>query len=199
MRHTAVYLRVSSDRQELRSQEPDLQRWLAAYAGDDTPVRWYAEKRSGKSVRGREEWQKVEAALRAGEVERVVVWRLDRLGRSTAELAVLMEEMIRLDVPLVSVREGFDLRTPAGRLMANVLASIAMYERESMLERQAAGIAAAKAAGKRWGGRRKGARWRVTPDVERQVRRLYEAGEPKAAIARAMRLSRTTVYGILTP
>ena len=97
------------------------------------------------------------------------------------------------------MREGVDLATPAGRMLAGVLASLAQYEREVSRERQTAGIAAARAAGKSWGGRKAGARWKVTPELERQVRGMRAAGEPVAAIARAVNLARDTVYEILRP
>lgn len=194
-RHVAVYLRVSTHRQDLRSQEPDLRRWLAAYAGEQ--VRWYQDKQTGESM-ARPGWGKLEAALRRGEVERIVVWRLDRLGRASGPMAQLLDELIELDIPLISVTEGFDLRQPAGRLMARMLSSMAVYETEVRRDRQAAGIAAARAQGKRWGGRRRGERYKVTPAIERQVLALAAAGEPKASIARSLKLARQTVYDVLT-
>ena len=96
---------------------------------------------------------------------RAGLWRLDRLGRSAKGLLTLLDELQQLGVGFVSLREGFDLGTPAGRLMAGVLASVAAYETEVRKERQLAGIAKAKAEGK-----------------------------PVAAIARMVGLTRKTVY-----
>lgn len=193
-RHTAVYLRVSTKRQDQRSQEPDLQRWVAAYASEGA-VEWYSDKATGADME-RPGWRRLEAAYRTGQVARIVVWRLDRLGRTSSGLTALFDELRRLQIPLVSVREGFDLTTPAGAMVATILASVAQHELEVRRERQAAGIAAAKAAGKRWGGSRPGARRKVTPELERQVRRLLTSGEPVAAVARATKLSRGTIYSI---
>jgi len=194
-RKTAIYLRVSTKAQDQRSQRADLERWAKTYAAD-TEVLWFTDKASGRTME-RAAWRELEAAYRTGEVDRIVVWRLDRLGRTSSGLTQLFDELRRLGVTLVSVREGFDLTTPAGAMVATILASVAQHETEVRGERQAAGIAAAKAAGKRWGGRRKGARWKVTPELERQVRRLRAAGESVAAITRATGLSRPTVDGLL--
>lgn len=195
MRHTAVYLRTSTARQELRSQRVELERWVAAFAADDE-VQWYVDQESGTTME-RPAWRRLEAAMRAGEVARVVVWRLDRLGRTSSGLTALFDELRRLSIPLVSMREGFDLATPAGAMVATILGSVAQYETEVRRERQAAGIAAAKADGKRWGGRTKGQRYKVTPELERQIRALAAAKEGIAAIARATGLSRPTVYSVL--
>jgi DNA invertase Pin-like site-specific DNA recombinase len=100
-------------------------------------------------------------------------------------------------VGFVSLREGFDLATPAGRLMAGVLASVAAYETEVRKERQLAGIAKAKAEGKRWGGRKKGMRIRLTKEKEALIQRLHAEGKPIAAIARMVGLSRKSVYKAL--
>lgn len=195
MRHTAVYLRTSTARQELRSQRVELERWVAAFAADDE-VQWYVDQESGTTME-RPAWRRLEAAMRAGEVARVVVWRLDRLGRTSSGLTALFDELRRLSIPLVSMREGFDLATPAGAMVATILGSVAQYETEVRRERQAAGIAAARAQGKRWGGRAAGQRYKVTAEVVRQIRRMKTAGEAVAAIARVCQVSRPTVYAVL--
>lgn len=194
-RKTAVYVRVSTKRQDQRSQLADLERWAKAYASD-VEVVWYTDKASGWSME-RPAWRELEAAYRTGVVDRIVVWRLDRLGRTSSGLTSLFDELRRLGVALVSVREGFDLATPAGAMVATILASVAQHETEVRRERQAAGIAAAKAQGKTWGGRKPGTRWKVTPELERVVLKLKRDGEPIAAIARATRLSRPTIYALL--
>ena len=87
------------------------------------------------------------ADVRSGKVTKVCVWSLDRLGRTVKGLLTLLDELQSLNVGFVSLREGFDLSTPAGRLMAGVLASVAAYETEVRKERQLAGIAKAQAEG----------------------------------------------------
>lgn len=195
-RHLAIYLRVSSKRQDLRSQKPDLEKWALAYA-DDRPVVWYSDKASGKTM-DRPGWRKLESAIRAGLVEIVVCWRLDRLGRTASGLTALFDDLQRRKVGLVSVRDGLDLSTAAGRLMANVLASVASYENEVRSERIVAGQHAAKANGKAWGGSAKGKRRSTTTEKAETVRKLKTEGKSIASIARLMGLSRPTIYAVLS-
>ena len=165
-KHIAIYLRVSSHGQDTKSQEPDLERWAGAQSAT---VKYYSDKATGKNM-VRPGWLKLEAAIRQGRVSAVVVWRVDRLGRTAKGLTALFEELRERKVNLVSLRDGLDLSTPAGRLMANVLASVAQYETEVRGERVAAGQAKAKAEGKRWGGSKPGVRKQVTETQERLIR-----------------------------
>jgi DNA invertase Pin-like site-specific DNA recombinase len=192
-KHVAVYMRVSSKAQDTASQLPDLRRWADA---QDSQVVWYEDKATGTTM-DRPAWGKVEDAIRSGKVSQVVVWRLDRLGRTASGLTALFDHLQQRKVNLVSLRDGLDLSTPAGRLMANVLASVAQYETEVRRERQRAGIEAAKAKGKRWGGSRPGERSKITRTVERVIRQMREQGEPVAQIAKAVKLSRPTIYQVL--
>jgi DNA invertase Pin-like site-specific DNA recombinase len=134
------------------------------------------------------------ADVRSGQITKVVCWRLGRLGRSAKGLLTLLDELQQLGVGFVSLREGFDLGTRAGRLMAGVLASVAAYETEVRKERQLAGIAKAKAEGKTWGGRRPGTRIKLTVEKEMLIHQLHVEGKPVAAIARMVGLTRKTVY-----
>ncbi len=189
----AIYVRVSTSRQDLRSQLPDLKRWAEA---QELPVRWFKDKQSGKTM-DRPGWNKLEADIRAGKVSQVVVWRLDRLGRTASGLTALFDTFTEKKVGLVSLKDGLDLSTPAGRLMANVLASVAAYETEVRAERIKAGQDAAKAAGKTWGGSKAGVRKKVSSTQEKAIRAMREDGESIAAIARAVGLSRPTIYSVL--
>jgi DNA invertase Pin-like site-specific DNA recombinase len=90
-----------------------------------------------------------------------------------------------------------DLSAAAGRLMANVLASVAAYENEVRSERIRAGQAVALANGKRWGGSKRGRRVKVTGEQIASIRRLSLEGTKVTAIARATGLSRPTIYNVL--
>lgn len=193
--HIAVYLRVSSKKQDTKSQEPDLKQWAEAFA-NGTPIKWYRDKASGKSM-DRPGWNRLDAAIDAGKVCKVVVWRLDRLGRTASGLTALFDKLVRLNVGLVSLKDGLDLSTPAGRLIANVLASVASYENEVRSERIVAGQAVARANGVSWGGSKKGRRLTVTDEQVAAVRKLDSKGESKSAISRATGLSRPTIYRLL--
>jgi DNA invertase Pin-like site-specific DNA recombinase len=80
-----------------------------------------------------------------------VVWRLDRLGRSLRHLILLLDELTAVGVAFVSLNEGIDTSTPAGRLQLHILGAIAQFERDRIRERVVAGLARARSQGKRLG------------------------------------------------
>ena len=142
-------------------------------------------------------WDKLWADVETGKVHRIVVWRLDRLGRTVSGLSRLFEDLLARKVPLVSLKDSLDLGTPAGRLMAHVLASVAAYETEVRLERQMAGMAAARERGVKWGGRKVGTRITLTAEKEEAARGMAAEGKPIAEIARVLDVTRQTVYRAL--
>ena len=191
MKYIALYVRVSKRRgQDVRSQLPDLERWAAA---QDQPIRWFKDKYTGKTM-DRPGWNQLEADIQAGNVLSVVVWRLDRLGRTARGLTALFDDLLRRKINLVSGKDSLDLSTPAGRLLAHVLASVAQFETEVRAERIMAGQAAARAAGKVWGGGKPGRRIRLSIEKEKAIRQLHADGKAIAEIARVVGLSRPTIY-----
>ena len=196
-KHTAIYIRVSTTQQSTRSQMPDLQRWVDAQdlngAGE---IVWYEDKATGKNM-NRPGWQKLQTAIDRGKVSQLVVWRLDRLGRTASGLCKLFEDLQAKKVRLISLMDSIDLGTPSGRLIAHVLASVAAYETEIRGERVRAGQAVALASGKKWGGRKKGRRVKVTDEQVAIIVKLKHEGEKIARIARAVSLSRLTIYRVL--
>ena len=193
MKHAAIYTRVSSRTQDTKSQKPDLDRWVAA---QDKPVKWFTDKFTGKSM-DRPGWNKLIAVIKSGEIDTIVVWRLDRLGRTAKGLTALFAELVERRINLVSIKDGVDLSTPAGRMLANVLASVAQFETEVRGERILAGQQVARAKGKKWGGSKEGRRWQVTPEKEAVIHRMHAEGEKIAVIARTVALSRQTIYAWL--
>ena len=193
MKHIAVYVRVSSKQQDQRSQEPELTRWLQV---QETEAVWYRDKFTGRSM-DRPGMARLLKDIDSGKVSTIVVWRLDRLGRTAKGLTALFEDLRAKGVGLVSLKDSLDLSTPAGRLMCCVLASVAAYETEVRAERVLAGQAAARAAGKRWGGSVKGRRVKVTQEQVDVIGRMHGEGAKVTAIARATGLSRPTVYSVL--
>ena len=192
--HVAIYVRVSGRAQDTASQEPDLRRWAG---GQDAEVKWYRDRFTGTSM-DRPGWNKLIQAVQDGKVSALVVWRLDRLGRTAKGLTALFDDLTTRKINLVSLKDGLDLATPAGRLMANVLASVAQYETEVRAERIVAGQAVARAKGVKFGRPEgTGKRIKVTPEQEGLVRRLQAEGQKIAAIARTVGLSRPTVYSVL--
>lgn len=192
-KHLAIYIRVSSKKQDQRSQLADLKAWEAAQT---EPVVYYKDSFTGKTME-RPGWRKLHASIERGKVSTVVCWRLDRLGRTAKGLTALFDDLRTRKINLVSLKDGIDLGTAAGRMMANVLASVAQFETEVRAERVLAGQQAARKAGKTWGGRKAGTRVRVTEEKERTLRAMHKAGESVAAIARSLSLSRPTVYRVL--
>ncbi len=190
---TAIYVRVSTVGQDHASQLPDLERWEKAHDGQ---VTWYRDKFTGKTM-DRPGMRKLMDAMNAGKLERIVVWRLDRLGRTAKGLCELFDELRDRKVDLVSIKDGFSLNTPAGRLHARILASVAEYENEVRSERIRAGQAAARAKGVTWGGKPQGVYFKVTPDQEKMIVKLVGKGEKIACIARSTGLSRPTIYRVL--
>ena len=192
MKQTAVYVRVSTTNQDTSSQLADLTQW----AESRNDVVWYEDKCTGKTM-DRPAWGQLAENIEKGQVGAVAVWRLDRLGRTASGLTTLFDELQKKKVNLVSLKDGLDLSTPAGRLMANVLASVAQFETEVRGERVKAGQKAAKAKGKRWGGSKPGVRKKVTAAKADAIRNLFLAGTSISAIAKSLTLSRPTIYDVL--
>ena len=111
---TALYVRVSHRDQTHASQLPDLERWASAHDGS---VLWFKDTFTGRTM-NRPGMDKMLAALRSGKVCRIVVWRLDRLGRTTKGLCQPFDELCERGVDLVSLKDGFSLESPAGRRQA---------------------------------------------------------------------------------
>lgn len=194
----AIYARVSSKKQDTLSQDGDLKAWSEAQS---EPVRYYRDKASGKSF-DRAGWQKLWADVQAGKISKIVIWRLDRLGRTALEMLQLYRDLEALGVDLHSLKDGGSLMatSASARLFRNMLTSFAEYEREVRAERQHAGIEAARKAngGKcPWGGGRPGRRVAVTIEKERAIRRDATKGVPIAEIARNLGLTRRTIYKTL--
>lgn len=120
----------------------------------------------------------------------LVVWRLDRLGRSLRHLIDVVRDLETRGVALVSLTESLDTTTPGGRLVFHVFGAMAQFERELIRERTQAGLAAARARG-RVGGRP--TVW--TPDKLKTARAMKASGEHDvSSIARVLGVSRASVY-----
>ena len=142
----AAFVRVSADDQNDDLQRDALSRWAQA---NGVELEWFADTFTGKTM-DRPGWQRLWRQVEAGRVGKVVVWKLDRLGRTASGLSMLFKEMLERGVGFQSLTEGIDLATASGRLMAHILASVSEYEREVRSERQRAGIESAR---RRNGGR----------------------------------------------
>lgn len=197
---TAMYIRISNRGGRGALQGAALQRWteLKGWAeGRTEEVRWYHDSWSGAGRRAAA-WTRLMKDVEAGRVKTLVCWRLDRLAMTCSELVKLFDQLANRKVNLISLKDGLDLSTPAGRRMAGLLASVAVYESEVRAGRIVEGQEAARARGVRWGGSVKGRRLRVTPEREAKVRGLRAQGAGVTRIARETGLSRPTIYRILS-
>jgi DNA invertase Pin-like site-specific DNA recombinase len=172
------YARVSTDEQSLT-----LQREALTKAGCK---RIFTDKVSGAPAQ-RPGLAEALSHLRKG--DSLVVWKLDRLGRSVKGLVDLVAEFETRQVHFRSLTDGIDTKTPAGRFFFHVMASLAQMERELIVERTRAGLGAARKLG-RTGGRPR----RMTPGKVESAKRLLAGGMAPRDVARSLAVSVPTLY-----
>ena len=183
-----LYARVSTQDQQTIPLQTRAMRDYAARRGWTVVMRI---KEIGSGASERERREKLLEAARRREIDVVLVWRLDRWGRSVTDLLATLQELEHLGVGFVSLTEALDLTTPAGRAMAGLLAVFAEFEREILRERVRAGLAQARQNGQRLGRP-------VTAALHAgRVRKLYRAGRSKSAVARRLNIGRASVRRIL--
>jgi putative DNA-invertase from lambdoid prophage Rac len=142
-------------------------------------------------VAKREAREKLIEAARRREINLVLVWRLDRWGRSITDLLATLQELEHLGVGFVSLMEALGLTTAAGRALAGLRAIFAEFEREILRERTRAGLAHAGGNGKLLG------RPATAAVHATEIQKLHRAGVSKSEIARRVRIGRTSVRRIL--
>lgn len=176
------YARVST-----QEQRPDLQEDALRKAGCE---RIYTDHASGAKA-SRPQLDRMLDALRPGDT--VVVWKLDRLGRSLQDLVALMDRFRGMDVGFRCITQQIDTTTPGGVLVFNIFGAMAQFERDLISERTSAGLQAARARG------RNGGRPRKLSDKDvAMVRQLYESRTVSVKeIAARFRVSRSTIYKVL--
>ena len=177
------YARVSTDDQHLDLQRDALNQAGCVRLFEDTASGIKAERRGLAALL---------TVLRPGDT--VIVWRLDRLGRSLKDLIQLVEKLDTIDVGLRSLQENIDTTSAGGKLVFHLFGALAEFERNLINERTRAGLAAARARG-RQGGRKK----RLDPEKQKLALQLYhERRHTVAEICRLMGIGRTTLYNYLT-
>ena len=188
----ALYCRVSTTDQNNAMQEADLRRMAEARGWEIITV--VQEKISGRKTRPARE--RLIAEAKAGLYDAVMVWKLDRWGRSTPDLVNSIRELDACGVAFVSLKDGIDLSTPTGRLILTVLAAIAEFEADGIRERVTAGVRHAQKHGTRSGkaiGRPATAAGRSV-----EVRALRARGLSLPAIAAKTGLSYGSVHRLVT-
>ncbi len=176
------YARVSTSEQDTSVQMDALK--------DSGCERIYEENRSGKN-RERPELTRCLDTLRSGDV--LIVWRLDRLGRSLKDLVEIVSDLESKGVGFQSLNESIDTTSPSGKLIFHVFAALSEFERSLIQERTKAGVAAARARGRK-GGRPK----KLSADQIRKARAmLSDPLMTKAEVARHFGVSRVTLNSAL--
>ena len=188
MFRAGLYARVSTSDQQTIPLQIRALREYAARRGWTVALQ---VKEVGSGASQRQLREKLLEAARRREIDVVLVWRLDRWGRSVADLLATLQELDHLGVGFVSLTEALDLTTPAGRAMAALLAVFAEFEREILRERVRAGLAHARQNGRKLG------RPATAAAHAGEIRRLHRAGVAKAEIARRLQIGRTSVRRIL--
>jgi DNA invertase Pin-like site-specific DNA recombinase len=178
MSHRLGYARVSTP-----DQDPALQLDALTKAGC---ARVWTETASGARA-ARPALDQVLDRLLPGDT--LVVWRLDRLGRSLQHLITTVTDLNARGIGFTSITETIDTTTPTGRLTFHVFAALAEFERSIIIERTNAGLAAARARG-RTGGRPP----KMTPEKLRHAQRMYEDGTSIPEISKTLSVSRATIY-----
>ncbi len=177
----AIYARVSTLDQEPENQLQELRRYVQARG-------WTSQEYVDRGVSGAKDRRPALDELVRDAMRRkfdvLICWRLDRLGRNLRHLILLLDELHAMGVAFVSLAEGIDATTPAGRLQLHVLGAIAEFERARIAERVKAGLARAKARGQRLG----------RPVAELPVERLQSVcGLTLVEGARKLRVSVSTL------
>ena len=184
----ALYSRVSTN----HGQDPELQlRELREYAAsrDWKIVQEYTDQGVSGSKDSRPALNRLMSDAHQRKIDAVLVWKLDRFGRSLRHLVNALAELEALGVAFISLRDNLDLSTPSGRLMFQIIGAMAEFERSLIQERVKAGLRNAKAKGKRLG--------RPCADVDKaEVEALRASGASWRAVAEKLGVGVGTVHRI---
>ena len=186
-----VYIRVSSPKgQKTDSQRAELESWLKRHRHKG--VVWFEDRDSATNMQ-RQAFLELQAAIFAGKITTVVVWKLDRLARSLKEGVNVLADWCKRGVRVIAITQQIDLSGPVGHLIASLLFGIAEIELQHAKERQAIGIALARKRGV-YTGRRAG----TTRAAPSRARALKKWGLTIAEIAKALGVKERTVYNYLS-
>jgi DNA invertase Pin-like site-specific DNA recombinase len=192
IRMYGCYCRVSSRRQKNDSQKAEIGRWLTNHRIKSTAVQWFEDRESGTSLK-RPAFDRMQKAIFDGQIDTVVVWKLDRISRRQHEGIGLLADWCERGIRVVVVTQQIDLSGAVGRMVASVLFGLAEIELEYRRERQTAGIAVAKGRGV-YRGRKQG----TTKAKPTRALELRDQGLTVPEIANALAVSDRTVFRYLS-
>lgn len=190
MTRVAIYARVSTKEQTTEAQVAELTAYCQARGWTDVGI--FRDDGISGVRDNRPELDRLRVRMIQGEFESVVVSKMDRLGRSLGMILRFWDEADAAAVRVIVIDQGIDTSTPAGRLQRNMLAALAEIERELILERTSAGIARARALGKKFGAPRK-----ISESVAREVRERRARGESLRMISLRMNAKLGGVRSVL--
>ena len=184
----ALYARVSTHDQQTLPMQLSAMRAYAKRRGWKVALE---EKEVGSGAKTRPKREELLRAARRRHVDAIVVWRLDRWGRSLLDLICTLQELYTVGVGFVSLTEALDMTTPGGRALAGMLAVFAEFERDILRDRVKAGIAQARKEGRPHG---------RPPTVRKhaaEIKTLFASGISKRQIAARLSISRASVRRML--
>ena len=186
---TVCYVRVSTVGQNEAGQRAEIERWLTGNGIDPNSIRLFVDKgQSGDNLQ-RPAFEQLQGAVFAGEVETIVLYKLDRLSRRLREGLDVLCDWCERGLRVVSVTQQIDFNGTVGKMLAAVLLGIAEMEQETRRERQRAGIEVAKAKGK-YRGRRPG----TTKAKPARAIKLRKKGLTAEEVATSLGVSRNTIF-----
>lgn len=189
---TGAYIRISTSNgnQTTDSQIREVKRYCDARGWSDLEI--YEDHLSGAKTT-RPQLERLLQDMRKGKVERIICYKLDRLGRSLTHLAVIVDELNRRNVPLICTSQGIDTSddSPCGKFQLQVLMAVAEFERSIIRERVNSGMAAAKARGVKFG--------RPATLLKRrdEIMSLREQGRGIREIARELKMPVGSVFKVV--
>jgi len=189
-RSVAAYARVSTVGQNEEGQRREIAKWLPGQG--ITNIRWFVDKETGDHL-DRPAFRRLQQDIFDGEVEAVVVWKLDRLSRSIIDGVTTLAKWCEEGIRVVSVTQQLDFQGALGKLLAAIFYGVAEMEQETRRERQRVGIEAARERGV-YRGRQKG----TTKTTPSRAHDLLEKELPVTEIALVLGVSRRTVERYLT-
>jgi DNA invertase Pin-like site-specific DNA recombinase len=192
-KRVALYVRVSTDRQTTVNQKLELEK---AAARHEWQVVATFEDQGISGAKGRDKrpaWKALWQAVSRREFDMVAAWSIDRLGRNLKELIDFIEELKAKNVDLYLDKQGVDTTTPAGKMALQMFGAIAEYQRGQTIERVHAGLARARAEGKKLG------RPTVSAEIEAKILALREQKMGINKIARQIGVGVATVQRVVKP
>ena len=189
MMKAAVYARVSTVEQTVENQRLELRRYCEARG-------WAATEYLDAGVSGAKESRPALDRLltdaRRRRFDTLVVWKLDRLGRSLSHLVAILDDLTSRGVQFRAITQGIETGTSTGRLVSHILGALAEFERELIKERTREGIKAAKGRGQKMG-----RRYAMNQEQIRQARRLMDEGNSASYVSGIFKISRATLFNSL--